>query len=120
MVARRGHSLVELMVALTLLAGSLASISATTHLSLRRTQDAVQLQEAGALALAVMDSLLADPDPRAGSGTGDWGTMRWEAEATEGGRVLRVRVGSLRDDRTVAEVESFWVPVPPIVPGTAP
>lgn len=120
MVVPRGHSLVELMVALTLLGISLAAISATTVLSVRRTQDAVHFQEATALGLALLDSLLADPDPRSGTGPGEWGAIHWEVRDTVVGRLVSVRVGARRDHRTVAEFGGLWIPTPPPFPGTAP
>lgn len=118
MVGRPGHSLVELIVALTLLGASLAAISATTLLSVRRTRDAVHLQEATGLATALMDSLLAEPEPRSGIRRGPWGSIVWEVEGAATGRVVRMRVVAA-DGRTTAELRGLWIPAAPAAPGPA-
>lgn len=119
MVGRPGHSLVELIVALTLLGGSLVAMSATTLLSVRRTRDAVHLQEATGLATALMDSLLAGPDPRPGISRGAWGSIIWEVDEAATGRVVRMRVGVAPDGRTTAELHGLWIPPAPAAPGPA-
>lgn len=119
MVARPGHSLVELIVALTLLGGSLAAMSATTLLSVRRTRDAVQLQEATGLAIALMDSLLAEPEPRPGMSRGAWGSIVWEVDGVATGRLVRMRVGIAPDGGTTVELRGLWIPPAPAAPGPA-
>lgn len=146
MVGRHGHSLAEVLVSLTILSGSLAALSATAAVSTRRTREAVRLQEATALATALLDSLVADPDPRSGGRATPRGWADWEvagpegpaapmepaegaddaddADGAQGGagrnRLVRVRVRAEPAGPPLAELRAAWIPHPPGAPGLAP
>lgn len=135
MVSRGGHSLVEVVVALMLLGAGLAAVSATSVVSTRRTREAVLRQERHAALTALLDSLVADSDPRSGRRSTPWGAAEWEVTGPgDGPRAIRLYLtrGSRTDngDTTgspapdagaaqivLAEARTIWIPAPPPVPG---
>ncbi|MFP4623121.1 MAG: hypothetical protein ACLFRX_02970 [Gemmatimonadota bacterium] len=76
---RRGHSLPELIVAVTFLGVGVAAVSASTILGARWTGDAVARQRAVDLAAATLDSLVACAAPTSGSGEVDGLRVEWRA-----------------------------------------
>lgn len=120
MVRRPGHSLVEMVVALTFLGASLAAITAAGVLSTRRTLDAIRLQEATALAAAILDSVAAGTAPVAGERRSPWGLLEWDVRSSESGssRVgVRLRGPGVTD--TLDLVLGGWIPPAPILPAAA-
>lgn len=115
---RPGHSLPELIVALTFLAVTLSAIASGAVVALRGTAEAVRRQEATTLALALLDSILAGPEPAAGRrdapgfvavwGTSDGGPAR--------GVSVNVRAPDEEGGRTLARLQGVWIPLPPALP----
>ena len=118
---RRGHSLVELTVALVLLAVGLGAVGLSALLGSRWTDRGIARQEAVAAAAHVLDSLVLAPGPVDGAGAWGGAPARWTVRPGPGAAVvLEVRVG-LRDRRGPGS----WLrltglalpPPPPLEPG---
>lgn len=88
MVSRMGHSLVELLVALTVLGVGLGSVSAANVFAMRSTNDALLRERAVVLAAATLDSLTALPVPAGGTRHVSGIRMEWLVDAsTDGGDI---------------------------------
>ena len=106
MSARPGHSLPELIVAVTFLGVALTGVGASSVLGARWAMDAVRKQEALRLAAATLDSLRTAPNPGSGrSRTGTW-SVEW---LMHGDERVRVTVSSL-DGRRFSEIEGRRTP----------
>lgn len=77
MVARAGHSLVELIVAVTVLGVALSGVAATSALSVGLVRDALRLEEDAARAAFLLDSLTIDGAPSSGAATFGRTRYRW-------------------------------------------
>lgn len=88
MVSPRGHSLVELMVGLVLLATGFGAVGASAVLGAHWSALGASRQEALAAGEAVLDSLLASPAPESGAGQRQGVTVRWRVDGSEVGPAL--------------------------------
>ncbi len=114
MVTRRaGHSLVELIVAVTFLGTSFGGLAATALLGARWTLRASAQEHALAAAAATLDSLLgmtAPPGP--GSIDRDGLRLEWTTGPASSGTLVTVRAS--RAALHVSEkLEGTWMPLPP-------
>jgi prepilin-type N-terminal cleavage/methylation domain-containing protein len=120
--ARRGHSLPELIVALTLLGVALAGTAGAAFMGSRWTTDGAARQEALSVAQAVADSLTGLP-AAPGPGTVVWDGSGWiiqwdvEGVAAPEAAWVRVRVMTRAGDRSLAQLHALWVPP---IPGPLP
>ena len=117
MVTRRpGHSLPELLVALTFLGASVAAVSASALVGARLTAGAAARQDALRLAAAVLDSLSATPAPTSGGGEVRGLRVDWWVDAGTDPSGLRVEV---RDpgSRLLAVLRGAHHPTIPVLPG---
>jgi type IV pilus assembly protein PilV len=99
---RAGFTLVELLVALTLLSVGVLGATGTLLAARATLVDAERLHVATQAAADVADSLLAVPAPGAGSRDAPWGRLSWSVDA--GG--LRVTA----DDGAGAPLLDWWIP----------
>lgn len=113
MVSRSGHSLPELVVAVTFLATSLLAVGASTVLGARWTARAAARQEAVRLAGTVLDSMTAFPVSTEGDTTIDGFSIRW-GTGPDGGTTVRVSAGN--GGPVLAELEGYRLPVLPVLP----
>jgi Tfp pilus assembly protein PilV len=125
---RSGHSLAELLVALTFLGATLAALASSTVLATRWTTDAVLRQRAVALTEAVLDSLVfLDHPPGPGSREErdpPW-AIRWSVESAGAGgpgsmdgggsttATVRVTVSLTGQVTPSAELSGLWIPPRP-------
>jgi type II secretory pathway pseudopilin PulG len=86
--ARFGFGLIELVVALTIVAVGVLALAAAALTAQRAFMSADALQRAGAAATMVLDSLMHQTDPAAGERLLDNCNLRWTARAA--GRDLTV------------------------------
>jgi Tfp pilus assembly protein PilV len=119
-----GHSLPELLVALTFLAVTLAGMTSSAVLASRWTAEAVLRQRALSAAEAALDSLAALPDrPTAGARADadpPW-LLSWEVEpvaaatgrAAVGAAWLRVTVTLSGAVLPAAQLRGVWMALPP-------
>lgn len=110
---RPGHSLSELIVAVTFLGVALGSVGASTHLGARWTADGLRRQDAFRAATATLDSVAVAPHPASGFRE----TPRWRVEWTvqgDGG-ALTVTVET-RDGERLSRLEGRTVPAIPVLP----
>ena len=77
MSARRGFGLIELVVALTILAIGVLGLAAAALMAQRAFMTADALQRAGTAATVVLDSLMQQTDPVSGERIVDNVTVRW-------------------------------------------
>lgn len=115
MTRRRGHTLPELLVAMTFLAVSAAAVGGTALLGARWTADAAVRQEAVRLASSVLDSVTAAYGQASGAAPGArrLGNLeaRWRPETTSDPVLIRVDVLS----PTGATLATLWgVPRPEV------
>lgn len=117
-VARSGHSLPELVVALTLLTATLGAISSSVLLASRWTAESVGRQRAISAAETLLDSLTAIPElPVAGARlwAGPPWLLEWEVEPGPGGDVATLRVTATTTTRgaPTARLRGLWIaPLP--------
>lgn len=112
MVARHGHSLPELIVAVTLLGAAAGAVAASALLAARLTARAGARQEALALAAPVLDSLLGG-GPAPGSRPAGAFELRWETAGEPPEVVLTARLAA---GDTLVVLRSAWIPLPPRLP----
>lgn len=110
---RSGHSLPELIVAVTFLATTLVAVGGTAVLGGRWTGRAVKVQKATRLAAVVLDSLAAVP--AAGSGSRDVAGLRvaWRSVGSAG---IRVQVSSGSGGPPLVVLEGARTPAVPVLP----
>lgn len=112
---RAGHSLPELIVAVTLLGVSLAAAGAAAAMGAGRTRDAALRQEAVRQTAAVLDSLLAAPVLVAGERDLPAFHIVWTVAADDG--PVRVEVTATRSDgRSLVRLGGPWFPPEPALP----
>jgi len=99
---RGGFTLVEVLVALTILAVGLLGSVGTLLVARRALISAERLHLAGQAGVAVADSLLAARAAGAGRLDAEWGTLRW---STEGGGVRIVA-----EEPSGATLLDWWFP----------
>lgn len=119
MVSRRaGHTLAELVVAITFLGATLSGLAAAALVGARWTRDAVLRQEALAVATATLDSLLAlpaPPDPGGREAAPLPGALAWAvSDRDDGAAVVEVEV-RLRGVAARALVRGLWSAPPPLL-----
>lgn len=113
--ARAGHSLPELIVAVSLLGVCLGAAGATAVLGSGRTGAGVLRQEAVRGAAAVLDSLLAADLVRPGERR--WGRVRLAWELTHRAEAPHVQVIATGPaDEPLAQLSAPWFPPPPLIP----
>ena len=108
---RTGHSLPELVVAVTFLAASLVAVGSSAVLGARWTGQAASRQQAARLAAAVLDSLAALPEPGTGQRSAGGLVARWE----DGPLGIRVVVSAGTDGPVLAELDGARVPAVPVL-----
>lgn len=114
MVARRGHSLVELIVTMMVLGVALSGVAATHVLSLRLTAEAFRLGDAAAGASAVLDSLTTHVNPVAGAATAAPIRYEWTvSETAEGWSRVVVTASDARSGAPILELTGARVTEPP-------
>lgn len=124
MVARRGHSLVELIVTLMVLGVTLSGVAATHVLALRLTGEAFRLGDAAAGASVLLDSLITHARPASGAAAAASIRYEWTVSETADGRSrVVVTATDARSGAVILELagarvsEPPWpVPVPAPVP----
>lgn len=119
---RPGHSLPELIVALTLMGATLAGAASTALLGSRWTADAVARQRALGFGEATLDSLarhaeMPGPGEVVDAGTG-W-VVAWAVDRLDGADAARLRVTVMAGPagQPLAELVRVWIPP---VPGPLP
>jgi hypothetical protein len=116
--ARPGHSLPEVIVAMTFLAATFGALVSATELASRRTAEAVVRQRALAVAGAVLDSLVHLPHlPAAGAGHAaglPW-PVEWEVEPAHDLPLawIDVVVGRREGREPLVLLSGVWAPLPP-------
>lgn len=117
MVARAGHSLVELMVAMVVLGVALSGVAATSTLSLRLTRDAIRFENDAARAAAILDSLAVHDAPSSGVSTVERTTFEWVVTAMANGRAhLSVTATDGVTGAEIVRLSGAWAPTPPATP----
>lgn len=123
MTRRRGHSLPELIVAVTFLGIALGCVGASSVLGAQWAGDALRRQAAVRVASAVLDSLIAAPVATTGYREDTRWRVAWSVEAAEG--PVRVTVDTPAGQRLL-EVDGWRalpvpvIPAPPAPTGTEP
>lgn len=106
---RRGHSLPELIVAVTFLGASLGAVGTTAAAAAARTRTAVLQQEAVREAAAILDSLLAAPVVQDGNRELPGIALRWITVGS--GATPRVEVTAIGPNgRDWVRLEAPWFP----------
>lgn len=113
MTRRAGHSLPELIVAVTFLGAAMGGVAASTLLGARWASEALLRQEALRVAGSTLDSLSAVPAPVSGARASSRWRLRWTVSSGEGR--LRVTVEAV-DGRRLARLEGRRVPAVPVLP----
>ncbi len=117
MVMRTGHSLAELIVAVTVLGVGLGSVSGAGVFALRRTDDALQRERAVILAVATLDSLAALAAPAAGDLDVSGIRLQWVVDPAEGGGDIRLWATPAGAHGWVEHFRArFLVPAPALPP----
>ncbi|MFO7892289.1 MAG: hypothetical protein R6U63_01030 [Longimicrobiales bacterium] len=111
--ARPGHSLPELIVAVTFLATTLVAVGGMAVLGGRWTVRAVAVQEAVRVGGAVLDSLVVAGAAGSGAVVSDGFQVRWDAG--EGARI-RVEVATTVDAEPLVVLEGEPLPRVPVLP----
>lgn len=117
MVTRAGHSLAELIVAVTVLGVGLGSVSGASVFALRRTNDALQRERAVILAVATLDSLAALAAPASGELHVSGIRLQWVVDPGPGGGDIRLWAMPAEARRWVEHFHArFLVPAPALPP----
>lgn len=117
MVSRTGHSLVELIVAMTVLGTGLGSVGAATLFAMRRTDDALLQERAIILGVATLDSLSALPAPVDGVLRLPGIEVSWVVEVGSDGGEIRLSATSTASQRRVWRFRArYMAPVPVLSP----
>lgn len=112
---RRGHSLPELIVAVTFLGASLGAVGTTAAAAAGRTRGAVLQQQAVREAGALLDSLLEASPIEDGERQVGSVAFRWAAIAS--GATTRVEVtGTGPAGRELVRLEGQWFPAEEALP----
>jgi type II secretory pathway pseudopilin PulG len=116
---RAGHSLPELVVALTFLGASLTAMASTAVLATRWTGHEVARQQALSVAETILDSLaLASDPPVVGTADRERWTIGWAVDSVAPAlRALRVTVDIPADPMPPVELRGLWLaPLPGPLP----
>lgn len=89
-MVRPGHSLVELLIALSFLGTTLLAVGASAIVGARWAAEGGERQHAIREAVALLDSLSAVEAPVSGERPGAGLVLRWAVEPVEGGHDIRV------------------------------
>lgn len=108
---RPGHSLPELIVAVTFLATTLVAVGGTAVMGARWTARGAATQEAVRLAGRVLDSLAVVPGAIGGASEADGFAVAWSVTGT----TIRVEVGAGSGDPLVV-LEGAVMPELPVLP----
>lgn len=110
---RQGHSLPELIVAVTVLGIGLGGVAASSLIGARWVAEAIGRQEAVRAAAELLDSLAVTAEP--GSGAVDRGHLRleWTVEGEDGAVRVTARTSTAGPG---VELEGRTVPPVPILP----
>jgi prepilin-type N-terminal cleavage/methylation domain-containing protein len=92
--ARPGFSLVELVVALLLVAVGLVAIAAATLLAQRTMAGTAAIERITREVATIVDSLVADPRPTSGERATGGVFVRWVVEPDPAGNRLRIDAGA--------------------------
>lgn len=115
MTGRGGHSLVELIVAMTFMGSAFAGISATALLGARWTAAAGARAEMVAVAASALDSILADSTPPlAGAGDRQRVHLRWAVARDSAATRVTVDAGTEAPALSL-RLEGVWAPSPPVL-----
>ncbi len=112
---RPGHSLAELIVAVTFLGVALGCVGASSVLGARWTGEALRRQEAVRVAASLLDSLSVALDPGSGALETDGVRLTWSVER---GGPVRVTVET-SSGRRLLEVLGWHITPPPALPDVA-
>ena len=116
-VHRAGHSLPELIVAVTFLAATAAAVGNLAVFGARRTAEAVGRQHAVRTAEIVLDSLVAAPPAAVGGTVRGGHAVRW---APDGDDWIRVIVSPRTGAGPPVTLRGRVVPDVPVLPDEAP
>jgi Tfp pilus assembly protein PilV len=109
---RPGHTLAEVLVALTFLGASLTAMASAAVLASRWTGDAVGRQQALAVAEAVLDSLTGLPDaPQPGARDVERWTLEWAVDSVGPAKARMIRLTAWTAERGPHSVQlsGVWV-----------
>lgn len=120
MVTRSGHSLPELIVALTVFTLLLGGVAAATTTARRLTIRAEARQEAVRTAARTLDSLIAAPDAAAGERISSRWRTTWTVDPEGSAQMVRVRTVPSAARDTGVFLEALRVPAPPLLPAPGP
>lgn len=101
---RKGFSLVELIVAMTILSLGVLVLAAAGTYAQRTFSDAAAIDRAARAAALVLDSLMRVPAPQDGVRSTDGVTIRWDTSAGDGVTLIRADVeafGGARSHRII-------------------
>lgn len=117
MVNRPGHSLAEMIVAMSVLGVGLGSIGGASVFAMRRTDEALLKEQAVVLAMATLDSLTALPAPGDGSLQMPGIQVRWVVQAGDDGGDIQLSTVATASPRWVHRFHArFLGPVPALPP----
>ena len=120
-MTRTGHSLVELIVAMTVLGVGLASTGAASVYALRQSSDALLKERAVAVGVATLDSLTLSPAPADGAVRRPDLDVRWVVQAAPRGGTITLQVSPAGAPRWVRQFRArYLAPVPALPPGPGP
>jgi type II secretory pathway pseudopilin PulG len=115
-----GHSLVELLVSLLVLALTLGAASTTALLGVRRSAEGAARQAAVRHAAGVLDSLrLRAAPPGPGRDSTSIVSVAWDVLPRAGGVNIRVRAAARNASGPPFELRGLWVPPFPVLPDSA-
>lgn len=112
---RRGHTLAELIAAVTLLGACLGTVSTLALAGAERTRRGMLVQEATRAAAELLDSLLLHPDPTAGDQRRGSVSVNWTPELSPDG-AMRVVVSAEARGVDRVRLVAPWYPLPPVFP----
>ncbi len=110
--ARSGHSVAELIVAVTFLGAALGAVGASTLLGARWTAEAAAREEALEVAAATLDSVAQAPEPVSGALSRGRLDVAWRAD----GPTIEVRVSDAVTGIDLALLRGRHVPDLPVYP----
>lgn len=117
MVRRRGHSLVELLVALTVLGVGLGAVSAASVFAMRSTNDALLRERAVILGVGTLDSLTALRAPGGGTRHVSGIRMEWVVDASTDGGDIHLSAWPESSRRWTERLHArFLAPLPVLAP----
>lgn len=116
MVARSGHSLVELIVALMFLGVALSGVAATHVLALRLTGEAFRLGEAATGASVILDSLISHARPVSGAAAAASVRYEWTVpEMVDAESEVVVTATDARSGARILKLAGVRIPERPVI-----